>query len=48
MQDERGAVTGILESGRATSQNAQDLLETADQQLYRRKRKVQNRNVTVG
>ncbi|MGB7280772.1 MAG: sensor domain-containing diguanylate cyclase [Candidatus Acidiferrum sp.] len=27
---------------------AQDLLEAADQQLYRRKRKVQGRNVTVG
>jgi diguanylate cyclase (GGDEF)-like protein/PAS domain S-box-containing protein len=27
---------------------AQDLLEAADQQLYRRKRKVQSRNVSVG
>lgn len=27
---------------------AQDLLEAADQQLYRRKRKVQSRKVTVG
>jgi len=27
---------------------AQDLLETADQQLYGRKRKAQSKNVTVG